>query len=144
VDCHTEGGIVPVIQSRPTLGKYGRAWVVGVVLYAIARAAIVWPTLGTYGVNPLVFLVIDVATAWPYAVGQVRIIQGIRARAWHQIQVWSLIALASFVAPYAYIVGAGSGELPVLAYLVIAALVLMLAAASVARIVRQGLAPSTP
>ena len=131
-------------QSRPTLGKYGRAWVAGVVVYAIARAAIVWPTLSGYGVNPVIFLVIDVATAWPYAVGQVRIIQGIRARAWHQIQVWSLIALASFVAPYAYIVGAGSGELPVLAYVVIAALVLLLAAASAARIVRQGLTPAAP
>jgi hypothetical protein len=130
--------------SQPTLGKYGRAWVAGVVVYAIARAAIVWPTLSTYGVNPVIFLVIDVATAWPYAVGQVRIVQGIRARAWQQVQMWSLIALASFLAPYVYIVGAGSGELPVFAYLVIAALVLLLGAASAARIVRQGLTPSAP
>jgi len=115
-----------------------------VVVYAIARAAIVWPTLSGYGVNPLIFLVIDVATAWPYAVGQVRIVQGIRARAWQQVQVWSLIALAGFLAPYVYIVGAGSGELPVLAYVVIGALVLVLGAASVARIVRQGLSPSSP
>lgn len=124
-----------VSGQRNSLGWYGRAWVASVVLYAIARAAVVWPTLGSYGVNPLIFLIIDVGTAWPYAVGQVRIVHGIRDRAWTRVQVWTLITLLSFLAPYIYIVGAGSGELPLLVYIVIVALVVVLGGASVARMV---------
>ena len=107
------------------------------VVYAIVRAAVVWPTLGNYGVNPLIFLIIDVGTAWPYAIGQVRVVQALRDRAWSQVQVWTLVALVSFLAPYIYIVGAGSGELPLLAYIIILVLVLALGGASVARIVRR-------
>jgi hypothetical protein len=107
------------------------------VLYAFARAAVVWPTLGTYGVSPIIFLVIDVGTAWPYAVGQVRVVQGLRRKDWRHAQLWSVVALVSFLAPYLYIVGAGSGELPLAAYLIIGALVTILGLASVMRILRQ-------
>ncbi|MCP4083950.1 MAG: hypothetical protein GY745_02665 [Actinomycetia bacterium] len=107
------------------------------VLYAIARAAVVWPTLSTYGVSPAVFLIIDVATAWPYAVGQVKVVQGLRRKDWRHAQLWSLVALISFLAPYLYIVGAGSGELPVIAYVIIGALITVLGAASVMRVLRQ-------
>lgn len=125
------------------LSWFGRAWIAGVVAYALVRAAIVWPTLGDYGVSPLLFLLIDVGTAWPYAYAQVRIVQAIRGGQWAQVQGWGFVALASFLAPYAYIVGAGSGELPLLAYIIVATLVILIGGASVARILRQA-RPAAP
>lgn len=119
------------------VGLLGKAWIAGVFAYAVARAAVVWPTLGDYGVSPLVFLAIDVGTAWPYAYGQVRVINEARAGEWGRVQMWAVIAFLAFIAPYAYIVGAGSGEMPLLAWIVIGVLVVFFGVASVIRIVRQ-------
>lgn len=125
------------MSSNDRVGKLGTAWIVGVVAYAILRALIVWPTLGDYGVDPWIFLIIDVGTAWPYAYGQLQVIREARRGEWRSVQIWALITLASFIAPYAYIVGAGSGEMPLLAWIVIGVLVAFLGLASVVRIVRQ-------
>ena len=124
-------------MSDNRVGWVGKAWIVGVFGYSLLRALIVWPTLGDYGVNPWIFLAIDVGTAWPYAYGQVRVVNEGRARNWSGMQLWSVIALAAFVAPYAYIVGAGSGDMPLLAWIVIGLLVVVFGSASVVRIVRQ-------
>lgn len=134
------------MSSNDRVGKLGIAWIVGVVAYAILRALIVWPTLGDYGVDPWIFLIIDVGTAWPYAYGQLQVIREARRGEWRSVQIWALITLASFIAPYAYIVGAGSGEMPLLAWIVIGVLVAFLGLASVVRIVRQVRqpVPSTP
>ena len=96
-----------------------------------------WPTLGDFGVSPWVFLIIDVVTAWPYAYGQVRVINEARARNWSGVQIWAAIVMLSFLAPYAYIAGAGSGEMPLIAWIVIGALMALFGIASVVRILRQ-------
>ena len=119
------------------LGWFGKAWVVGVFGYSVLRSLVVWPTLSEYGVNPWLFLMIDLSTAWPYAYGQVRIVKAIRRGDTRSIQIWSVVALLAFLAPYAYIAGAGSGELPVLAWAVIGSLVVVFGAASIMRIKRQ-------
>jgi hypothetical protein len=119
------------------VGWLGKAWIAGVFGYAVLRALIVWPTLGEYGVSPWAFLVIDVGTAWPYAYGQVRVINEARVRNWSGMQVWAAIAMLSFIAPYAYIAGAGSGEMPLIAWIVIGALMAVFGTASVVRILRQ-------
>jgi len=112
------------------VGWLGKTWIVGVFAYAVLRALIVWPTLGEYGVSPWVFLIIDVGTAWPYAYGQ-------------GMQIWAVIAMLSFIAPYAYIVGAGSGEMPLIAWIVIGALMALFGIASIVRILRQIRQPQT-
>lgn len=119
------------------VGWVGKAWIAGVFGYSVLRALVVWPTLGEYGVNPWAFLAIDVGTAWPYAYGQVRVVNEGRSRNWGGMQLWSLIALLSFVAPYAYIAGAGSGEMPLIAWIIIGLLMVAFGSASVVRIVRQ-------
>jgi hypothetical protein len=119
------------------VGWLGKAWIAGVFGYAVLRALVVWPTLGEYGVSPWAFLVIDVGTAWPYAYGQVRVINEARARNWSGMQIWAAIAMLSFIAPYAYIAGAGSGEMPLIAWIVIGALMAVFGIASVVRILRQ-------
>jgi hypothetical protein len=102
----------------------------------------VWPTLGEYGVSPWAFLAIDVGTAWPYAYGQVRVVNEARAKNWGGTQLWAAIALLSFIAPYAYIVGAGSGEMPLIAWIVIGLLIVFFGVASLVRIVKQIRSPA--
>jgi len=131
------------MAEQRRVGWVGKAWIVGVFGYSIARAAVVWPTLGDYGVSPWAFLAIDVGTAWPYAYGQVRVINEARNREWGQVQFWSVITLLSFLAPYAYIVGAGSGEMPLIAWIIIGFLMVFFGLASLVRIVRQVREPST-
>lgn len=119
------------------VGWVGKAWILGVFGYSVLRALIVWPTLGDYGINPWAFLVIDVGTAWPYAYGQVRVVNEARAKNWGGTQLWAAIAMLSFIAPYAYIAGAGSGEMPLLAWIVIGLLMLFFGIASIVKIVKQ-------
>ncbi|MEM9201140.1 MAG: hypothetical protein AAGC53_05755 [Actinomycetota bacterium] len=129
------------MSSKTKVGGWGTAWIVGVVAYAVLRALIVWPTLGEYNVSPVIFLIIDVGTAWPYAYGQVRVVQEARAGNWRSVQLWAVVAFVNFIAPYAYIVGAGSGEMPLFAWIVIGVLVVFFGVASVIRILRQIRAP---
>lgn len=129
--------MVEVMPNQDRVGLLGKAWIVGVFAYAVVRALIVWPTLGDYGINPWAFLVIDVGTAWPYAYGQLRVVNEARSKNWGGTQLWALIALLSFVAPYAYIAGAGSGEMPLLAWIVIGLLMVFFGLASLIRILKQ-------
>jgi hypothetical protein len=128
---------VLLVPQGNRVGWLGKAWIAGVFGYAVVRALIVWPTLGEYGVSPWAFLVIDVGTAWPYAYGQVRVVKEARALNWGGMQLWAAIAMLSFIAPYAYIVGAGSGQMPLIAWIVIGLLMLVFGTASTVRILRQ-------
>jgi hypothetical protein len=125
------------MSDAKRIGWMGKAWIGAIFGYSALRALVVWPTLGEYGVNPWAFLVVDVGTAWPYAYGQVRVVNAARAKDWTRVQLWSLISLFAFVAPYAYIAGAGSGDMPMIAWIVIGALMVLFGIASVVRIVRQ-------
>ena len=57
------------------------------------------------------------------------------------MQIWAVVAFISFIAPYAYIAGAGSGEMPWQAWIIIGVLIVFFGVASVIRIVRQIRAP---
>src|SRR5688572_3767776 len=50
-----------------SFGRLGVAWTVALVVYSAARALLVGPTLGPYGVDPWVFLALDVGSAFPLA-----------------------------------------------------------------------------
>lgn len=131
------------VATEQRVGWVGRAWIAGVFGFSVARALVVWPTLGDYGVNPWIFLIIDVVTAWPYAYGQVRVVNGARRGDWRSVQFWAFVTFLNFIAPYAYIVGAGSGEMPLFAWVVIGALIVVFGVASVIRILRQIRAPES-
>lgn len=116
-----------------TVGWFGWAWIVGVSAFAITRALIAWPTLGRFGVNPWIFLALDVGTAPPYAYGQVRLIKSMLNKTHASTQFWTIVVLVSFMAPYVYVFIAGSGELPVVGYVIVGVLALIFGAASAAR-----------
>jgi hypothetical protein len=119
------------------VGWFGKAWIVGVFAFSVARALIAWPTLSQYGVNPWVFLLIDIATAFPYALGQVKVVNGFRYRQYRGVQAWSLVVAVTFLAPYGYIVLAGQERIPALVYVVIAVLAVIFGTASVLRMRSQ-------
>ena len=120
------------------LGVFGRAWSVGIVLFSAARALVAWPTLGRYGVDPWIFLAIDLITAPPYGVAQavtVKILRDPRRTAADSLP-WALVVVATFLAPYVYIFTA-SGSMPLLAYLGVIAWMLLFGALAAYRMSRQ-------
>jgi hypothetical protein len=100
-----------------SLGVFGRSWALGVFLFSGARALVAWPTLGRYGVDPWVFLVIDIVTAVPYGVGQAVTVKILRdgSRSPADAAGWAVVVGLMFMAPYAYIFLA-SGDMPLYAY----------------------------
>jgi len=120
--------------QRSSMGMLSWAWVLGVVVFSFVRALIAWPTLGQFGVDPLTFLIIDLVTAPPYAIGQVKLVKSIVGKRWRQAQFWAFVVAAMFLAPYAYIVVAGSGEIPAFVYVILAVLVAVFGIVSILRI----------
>ncbi len=123
-------------EQQAKVGTFGWVWIVGVFAFSVARALVAWPTLGRYGVNPWVFLAIDIITAFPYAYGQVKLIKVVVAKDLRAIQIWALVVLVTFLAPYLYIFVAGSGELPTIGYVIICVLIAVFGAASLLRLKR--------
>lgn len=80
-----------------------KAWILGVVGYSTLRAVIAWGLFRGYGVNPWVFAVIDIGTAIPYA-WSIADLPGsiVRAKAVPIIRNL-IVAVVTFMAPYAYI-----------------------------------------
>ena len=56
-----------------------------------------------------IFLAIDVGTAWPYAKSMARLLRSLVGRNYDKAMLWSLVLLASFLAPYLYVAIAGDG-----------------------------------
>jgi hypothetical protein len=130
-----QGGMWQEVRS---LGVFGRAWVVGILLFSVARALIAWPTLGRYGVNPWTFLLLDIVTALPYGVGQAVTVKILRSpdRSARAAAGWALVVTASFLAPYVYIFLA-SGSMPGLAYAGVLAWMVLFGVLAVVRMRRQ-------
>ena len=96
------------------LGAVGKAWTVTVVIFCIARAVVVWPTLRKYGVNPWWFLVLDVGTAPTYGLGQAMGVKLLRDDR-HPVRdamPWVAMVIVSFLAPYLYLLFS-AGHLPI-------------------------------
>ncbi|MEX0767562.1 MAG: hypothetical protein WD029_03730 [Microthrixaceae bacterium] len=133
---------ISMIREISSLGGFGRAWSVGIVLFSVLRALLAWPTLSRYGVNPWLFLGLDLITAPPYGVGQAVTVKILRdqTRPPRDAVLWAAVVAVMFFAPYAYIFLA-SGEMPALAYVGLILWILLFAGLSVFRMARQVRAP---
>ncbi len=127
-----------IIRDMTSLGGFGRAWSVGIIAFSAARALLAWPALGRYGVNPWLFLAIDLLTAPPYGISQAVTVKILRdpTRPQRDALGWGLVVVAMFLAPYLYIF-VGSGEMPRLAYVGLVAWMVVFGAFAVLRTVRQ-------
>jgi hypothetical protein len=138
--CRPSGGpstypdtVVTEIEDGP-VGRAGWAWIAVLCGYSLVRAVLAWPLLVHYDINPAPFLVLDVGTAYPLGLAQVRIVQGFAARDFAAVQVWSAVAGISFITPYAYLLVAGHQALPLYAMAGLVAVVTLIASASVLRL----------
>lgn len=117
------------------------SWVIGVVVFVIIRFVIAYSTLAQYGrMTVIVFGVLDIATAVPYALGTARVVTGLVDRRIAAASRWAMVACASFVAPYVWLAWAGREQFPTIAYVVIGVLAVLLglnAVIGVARNVRN-------
>jgi len=118
-------------------------WIVVLCGYSLLRAVLAWPILARYGINPAMFLVLDVVTAYPLALGQLRIVAGFRSQDYANVQFWAGVAGASFLTPYAYLFLAGHAEMPGYATALLGGLVAVMATASILRVRQQCLGCET-
>ena len=112
-------------------------WILILCGYSLLRAVLAWPILARYGINPAAFLFLDVVTAYPLALGQVRIVAAFRAQDFAAAQRWCGVAGAAFLTPYVYLFLAGHAEMPAYATVALATLVAVMATASILRVRQQ-------
>ena len=117
-----------------------RAWIVGVVLYGAFRAMIVWKTLSGYGVNPWIYLVLDVTSSIPYAIYSAKLVEGLIDRKFARFYQNFIITALTFIAPDIYIlISARSAPLHIYQIIIGVILALTLVSAyGLIRKVRQG------
>lgn len=113
-----------------------RMWAATIVAYSFGAAVLVWKTLHKYGVNPYVFFVIDVSTSWPYGLATARIVVAFFRKDWGAVRKWSWLAGITFITPQVYIL-ASARHVPNDVYLIIAAVITVLAVFAIGGVVQQ-------
>jgi hypothetical protein len=73
------------------------------LLYTVVATLIVWKALSKYGVNPIVFFVIDAITSWTYGISTARLTVCVVRREWKAVRKWAWAAAVSFITPQMYI-----------------------------------------
>ncbi len=121
-----------------SLGIFGRAWVIGNIAFSAARALIAWPTFGQYGLNPWVFLALDVVTAPPYGLSQALTVKILRdpERPASDAVLWCAGVVFFFLLPYVYLFGA-TGDVSPVAYVGVGVWMALFGVLTVVRIVRE-------
>lgn len=80
-----------------------RLWASTILLYTVVATLVVWKALSKYGVNPIVFFVIDAITSWTYGISTARLTVCVVRRDWKAMRKWAWAAAVSFVTPQMYI-----------------------------------------
>ena len=102
-----------------------RLWASSVLLYSVAATFIVWKALRQYGVNPVIFFIIDASTSWIYGISSARLVMRIIAKDWQNTRKWALAAGISFVTPQIYIL-VSARHAPREVYLIVIGVILAL------------------
>lgn len=80
-----------------------RLWASSILIYTVVATLVVWRTLGKYGVNPIVFFIIDAITSWTYGISTARLLITVIKREWRTGRKWAWAAAISFVTPQMYV-----------------------------------------
>ena len=112
---------------------------IGVVLFVLIRFALAYSALADESrLTVVIFGVLDMGTAVPYAVGTARLVTSLVDRDSQSAARWGAVASGSFLAPYLWIAWAGrSGEFPPIVYVVTAMFVVFLGANAVVTVSRR-------
>jgi hypothetical protein len=101
-----------------------RLWLIAVLAWSCVRIAAVHFWLSNYGLNSVVFAVIELSSASIYGTCSARLVIAIIDRQHKLALKWGMIAAAMYLAPDVYVLSAGH-SLPVTAYVAIALLLLL-------------------
>jgi hypothetical protein len=126
-----------ILRRRRNLS---RTWAGMVVTWSLIRALIVWAAVGDYGLNPWIYLVIDLACASVDAVTTPRMVIAFIDDEYRRAAWWAVASLVAFLLPDVYIF-TGSRTLPRNLILIIVGIVsttLTIGVIGIVRKVRKG------
>lgn len=128
----------PVLKTSTLRQKLRLTAVVGLVAYTILRFLLVGGVFSTHGIDPWVFLFIDVVTVLPYVLGIEYLVVSLSRVIvdWGKVLFWGAVAALSFAAPYLYVVAYG-GQLPAGLSIGLGVVVALLAVNAVASVIRR-------
>ena len=108
--------------------------------YDIVKYVVFKDLLESRGIDPLVFLFIDMITVPGFIVGSARLINSLGSwvRAWPTVLFWGLIVLINSLLPYVYAAIAGGRQFDTAAWVIFWVLILLLLA-NLIRTIRSGL-----
>jgi hypothetical protein len=113
-----------------------RTWAGVVVGWSIIRTLIVWAAVGDYGLNPWIYLAIDLASACIDAITTPRMVLSFIDDHHRRALKWALISLVAFVVPDAYIFW-GTRTLPTKLIVLIVAIITATSSVGVIAVVRK-------
>ncbi|MDO8361447.1 MAG: hypothetical protein Q7V88_00995 [Actinomycetota bacterium] len=120
--------------------RLSRTWAGIVVVWSIIRTVIVWAAVGDYGLNPWVYLALDLAAAIVDALSTPRMVLSFIDDQHKQAVKWAVISLAVFIVPDLYIF-LGTRTLPrriIIVLCLIIGLTLSIGVIGVTRKIRKG------
>jgi hypothetical protein len=110
----------PVRTRRARLVE--RLWASTILLYTIVATFVVWKALSKYGVNPVIFFVIDAITSWTYGIATARLTMCVIRREWKSVRKWAWVSAISFITPQLYVLVAAQ-HAPRDVYLIVIAVI---------------------
>ncbi len=120
--------------------RLSRTWAGVVVAWSLIRTLIVWAAVGDYGLNPWIYLVIDLASASVDAVTTPRMVLSFIDDQYRKAVRWAVLSLIAFMVPDLYIF-LGTRTLPrriIFAVCGIIAITLTVGVVGVVRKIRAG------
>lgn len=120
--------------------RLSRTWAIIVVAWSLIRTVIVWAAVGDYGLNPWIYLALDLGSAVIDALSTPRMVLSFIDDHWRKAVEWALISLVVFIIPDLYIF-LGTRTLPkriIVVVCLIIALTLTIGVIGVVRKIRKG------
>lgn len=127
------------IQTKWFVGGTGLA----VFAWTVIRGVPAWP-LSMYGMNIVVFILIDLVTAFPYVWFIRNIVTGINSRPVWKLVLDSIGMGISFVAPYGYILWSTGEQIPTWVLAVVVAVIAAMAVLGPIRKITSALQSRVP
>lgn len=116
--------------------KWSRMWALVVVGWSVLRTIIVWAAVGDYGLNPWIYLAIDLVSASTDAVTTPRMVLSFVDGNYRRAAEWAAISLGAFIVPDIYIF-VGTRQLPGSIVLVIVGIIAVTFIAAVVAVMRK-------
>ena len=113
------------IRRSHELGGMCFLWVYDIVKYLVFRSL-----LESRGIDPLIFLFLDMVTVPLFVIGSARLINSLAGRvmAWQRVLGWGIIVLFNTFLPYIYAAMAGGAQFDTTAWIVFWGLIVLMLA----------------